>query len=157
MTKTKNKIKYDFKDTFTKKGKVNVDKISDELLKIKTITPENVVNFAKSNKESELFKCFEWNEQNAAYKWNIQEARHIINSIVIVEIDEEILDFQVRAFENVSIECEDITFNEYVNVIEALQDKEKKDKIFKQIKTQTQILLNKIDEYNSLLDFIYHK
>lgn len=46
------------------------------------ITPEIVVDESKSN-ESVLHPIFEWDTNKAAYNWNLQQARTLLNNIQI--------------------------------------------------------------------------
>lgn len=65
--------------------------VGEELEQIErnsTITPENVVEYAERHKDSELYKCFEWDDNEAANKWRLQQARLVICSISL-EIREE--------------------------------------------------------------------
>jgi len=56
----------------------------------KSVSPEEVLNKAR-NEKSELHKCFEWNDGIAAEKYRLQQARTIINLLVIkTERDDEI-------------------------------------------------------------------
>ncbi len=48
----------------------------------KSVSPEEVLNKAR-NEKSELHKCFEWNDGIAAEKYRLQQARMIINLLVI--------------------------------------------------------------------------
>lgn len=56
----------------------------------KSVSPEEVLNKAR-NEKSELHKCFEWNDGIAAEKYRLQQARMIINLLVVkTERDDEI-------------------------------------------------------------------
>ena len=52
------------------------------------ITAEEVVERAK-DPNSELHKCFEWDDKIAAEKYRLQQARVLICNLVFVEDDEE--------------------------------------------------------------------
>lgn len=47
------------------------------------VKPQQMVDFAKKNKDSELFKCFTWDNKKAADKWRLEEARQIHRNLVI--------------------------------------------------------------------------
>lgn len=53
-----------------------------------SISPEEVLEIAK-NKNSELHKCFEWDDSVAANKYRLQQARNVIQFIVKVPDKEE--------------------------------------------------------------------
>lgn len=75
--------------------------IGKELDKIKVRTPEAIVQAAK-DKKKELHKCFTWDESAAAHQWRLQEARQVVNSIIIVE-EREPETVEYRAYESVVI------------------------------------------------------
>lgn len=69
--------------------KADAQKVYEEIGD-KSVSPEEVLNKAR-NEKSELHKCFEWNDGIAAEKYRLQQARMIINLLVIkTERDDEI-------------------------------------------------------------------
>lgn len=60
--------------------KADAQKVADEIGN-KEITPEEVLEMAK-DENSELHKCFEWNNDIAAEKYRLQQARAIIINLV---------------------------------------------------------------------------
>lgn len=72
-----------------KKFKADPQKVWDELQNIgKEYTPQDVLDYAK-DPESELHKCFDWDDTIAAEKWRKQQARWVCNSLVVTVIEEE--------------------------------------------------------------------
>ena len=68
-------------------GKYHADptKCKDEIESIGSdVKPQQIVDYAK-NPATELHKCFTWDNNLAAEKWRLQEARQIVCSLVIVE------------------------------------------------------------------------
>ena len=68
-----------------------------------SITPEEVLEKARK-KRSELHKCFEWDDSVAAEKFRLQQARQIIQMLVITpksEDDEPVRVFQITSEKNV--------------------------------------------------------
>lgn len=62
---------------------VNARKVYDEIISIgDSATPEQIVDRAR-DENSELHKCFEWNDSIAAEKWRKQEAREIRHFLII--------------------------------------------------------------------------
>lgn len=55
----------------------------------KEVKPEEIVSYAKNNTESELHKCFTWDDTEAAEKWRIQEARFIVCNLKISYIKDD--------------------------------------------------------------------
>lgn len=81
-------------------GKYHADptKCKDEIESIGSdVKPQQIVDYAK-NPDTELHKCFTWDNNLAAEKWRLQEARQIVCSLVIVESgteDKEDVKFRV--------------------------------------------------------------
>lgn len=92
-----------------------------------TITPEHIVEYAQRHKDSELYKCFEWDDTEASKKWRLQQARLIICSIKL-EIKEEPKKVQ----------------RVYVNI----KDKDSEEKVFKNINE----VINNDEEYQQLIE-----
>ena len=68
--------------------KADADKVYNEITSIgSSATPEQIVAFAR-NEDTELHKCFTWDDREAAEKWRLQEARLIVCNLVFEEKDE---------------------------------------------------------------------
>ena len=67
-----------------------------EMEKAGTLTAQNLVD-ANRPETAPLHNEFEWNDTEAAEKWRVHQARHIINSIVVVT-EEAKKDSVVRCF-----------------------------------------------------------
>jgi len=52
-------------------------------------TPHEILEYARENEDSELHKCFEWDDTVAAEKWRVHTARLICCSLKVVVIREE--------------------------------------------------------------------
>lgn len=65
--------------------KASAEKCNNELKTLEEITPENTLNYARDNESSELHKCFTWEDDVAAEKWRLKEARQLIQFIVKVD------------------------------------------------------------------------
>lgn len=83
--------------------KANAQKVYEEIGE-RRVTPEEVLEQARNNVDSELHKCFEWDDSVAAEKFRLQQARQIIQLLVITpkyEDDEPIRAFQISSEKNV--------------------------------------------------------
>lgn len=80
--------------------KANAEKVANEIIEnwkikewdeIKHIPAEEFVEYARLNPESELHKCFTWDDTEAAEKWRVHEARQLDGSLKyrFVHQDEE--------------------------------------------------------------------
>ena len=99
--------------------KGDANKVGQELAFIEKdneLTSENVVEFAKKYKDSELHKCFEWNDAECGRKYRLIQANNIIQniSVVIAEDTQE----TTKAFVNVKTKEEKRVFKNIVSVIE---------------------------------------
>ena len=65
------------------------------------ITPRAVVDDAKQ-KSSPLHKLFTWDDAKAADYWRVEEARKVIQSIVLVKVDGAPVARETRAFVHIS-------------------------------------------------------
>lgn len=114
--------------------KGDANKVGEELSFIEKdgeLTNENVLEFARTYKDSELHKCFEWNDAVCGRKYRLIQASQIIQNIAIV-ISEEPQE-TTKAFVNVKTTEEKKVFKNIVSVIEndeeynQLKEKAKKD------------------------------
>ena len=74
----------------------NAQKVGEELEKIEkkdVVSSKNVLIYAKQNKNSELYKCFEWDDKIAGEKYRLSQASQVISSISVV-INEKPLEKQ---------------------------------------------------------------
>lgn len=75
--------------------KADAQKVADEIGE-GAVTPEDVLEKAK-DKNSELHKCFEWDDSIAAQKYRLQQARAIIVNLVYSPRTED--EHPVRCFQ----------------------------------------------------------
>lgn len=52
-----------------------------------SVKPQEIVNYAQANPDSELHKCFTWDDTVAANNWRKQQARLIVNHLVVTVED----------------------------------------------------------------------
>ena len=70
------KIPWIFKNADPSKVKAELDSLGD------IIEPSDIVEYA-SNPNTELHKCFEWDDTEAARKYRITQARSVIRNLVV--------------------------------------------------------------------------
>lgn len=77
----------------------NATKVANEIKSIgDDATPQQIVEYAK-DENTELHKCFTWDNDEAAEKWRKQEARMIVCSLRIVKVENDIeIPTPVRVF-----------------------------------------------------------
>lgn len=136
--------------------KGNPNKVGKELEGIekeRELTNVNVLEYAKENKNSELNKCFEWNNEKAGENFRLIQASKILQSISIVINDEpqEI----TKAFVNIKTKEETKVFKNIVSVLENdeeyIQLKQKAERDFISYRDK----YNKILKLKDLKDIIF--
>lgn len=108
----------------------DAQKVGEELEEVErqgTLEASHILEYAERHKDSELYKCFEWDDSEASRKYRLQQARNIICSISL-EIREE-----PRKTQRV-----------YVNI----KDKDTEEKTFKNINE----VINNDEEYQQLVE-----
>lgn len=61
-----------------------------ELIEVEgELTNKDVLDYAKHNEDSELYKCFEWNDDIASERWRLHQASTVLHSITIVAKEKE--------------------------------------------------------------------
>lgn len=136
-------------------GKYHADptKCKDEIESIGSdVKPQQIVDYAK-NPDTELHKCFTWDNNLAAEKWRLQEARQIVCSLVIVESNSDREnDTQIRVFHKTDNE------DGYKTLQFILQDKDEYKKLLERCEYDLRNLKKKyqsISEYQEIWDLIH--
>ena len=131
--------------------------VGEELEQIerdRTITPEHIVEYAERHKDSELYKCFEWDDKEASKKWRLQQARWILCSIS-VEIKEEPKKVQ-RVY--VSIKDKDTEERTFKSINEVLKNDEEYQQLIDKAKRDIESCKEKYEdllEKEDLKDIIF--
>lgn len=72
----------------TFKFKADAQKCADEIMEIceelESATPQQILEKARDS-NTELHKCFTWDNTEAAEKWRISEARTVVRNLKIIE------------------------------------------------------------------------
>ena len=69
--------------------RADAEGVYNDLQNIESKTPQNVVDYAAEHPESELHKCFTWDDTKAANEWRKQEARQVMRLLVYEDDKEE--------------------------------------------------------------------
>lgn len=76
----------------------DAQKVAEEILSIGAeASPRQIVEKA-SDRDTELHKCFTWDNKAAAEKWRLHEARHIVSCLVIHRDEEHSDKPEIRYF-----------------------------------------------------------
>lgn len=65
-------------------------------------TPQDILEYAREYEDSELHKCFDWDDSTAAEKWRIHTARQICCSlkVVVTQDKKEPISYRVIQHDN---------------------------------------------------------
>lgn len=78
--------------------KADAQKVADEISSIGlSVKPEEIVDKAR-DENTELHKCFEWDDTKAAEKYRIYQARQIVCHLIVKEVDDTVQKPEVRVF-----------------------------------------------------------
>lgn len=69
--------------------KADAEKVYSDLENIEEKTPQNVVDYAAEHPDSELYKCFTWDDTKAANEWRKAEARQVMRTLVYQDDEKE--------------------------------------------------------------------
>ena len=78
--------------------KADAEKVYSELETIRTKSPQSIVDYAEEHPDSELYKCFTWDDSKAANEWRKQEARQVVRLLVFAD-DETKQPTQIRVLQ----------------------------------------------------------
>lgn len=122
----------------------NAQKVGEELENIIEITNKNVLDYAKNNINSELYKCFEWDDAIAGEKYRLSQASRLISSISFV-IEEKPMKKQKVYY---SIKTEEKDLCKFKNIKDILENDEEYYALCNKAKQE---LENCKDKYNDLI------
>lgn len=94
----------------------NPNKVGAELETIEELTNYSVVDKAR-DKNTELHKCFEWDNSIAGEKYRLQQANHLLSSLSIT-VEENNEEKCVRKYVNVKTTEDKRVFKDIVKVVE---------------------------------------
>ncbi len=120
--------------------------IAKELSTIgEAITPDKIIIAAK-NKRSELHKCFEWDDTKAGYMYRKEQARNIVQSLIIIPEEVNPNYTFIRAYENVTIG----TDKAYVPIGKVLRDEDWRMEVFGEIGKTIENAIRKLESYEDI-------
>jgi hypothetical protein len=132
---------YKWGNSYRPKG--DAQKIGEWIDSLEEKTPEVIVQKAK-NKRCPAHHCFTWEDSEAAEKWRLQEARMLVNAIVVEE-ESENETVSRPAFESVIIGEQ----RQYVpTTIESLSDDEIWEQIADEAVMTIRTLQHKLNTYS---------
>ena len=125
----------------------NVQKVGEELEqleKVQEITNKNVLEYATNNSDSELHKCFEWDDKIAGEKYRLYQASILISSISFI-IEEEPIKKQKVYF---SIKTSEKEVSKFKNIKSILENDDEYTALCQKAKAELERCK---DNYNELI------
>ena len=122
----------------------NAQKVGEELEDIVDVSNKNVLDYAKNNINSELHKCFEWDDTIAGEKYRLVQATQLISSISFV-IQEEPIKKQKVYY---SIKTEEKGIRTFKNIKSILENDDEYKELCNKAKQEIENCKNK---YNDLI------
>lgn len=131
--------------------KADADKCSNEIMSLgEDVSPAQIVEYAK-NQDTELNKCFTWNDTEAANKYRIFEARQVVcNLIIRKENGEKQKPTPIRLFHK-------IENGHYKPLTLIVQNEDEYESLLRQCKEALESLKRKyssLSEYQEIWDLI---
>jgi hypothetical protein len=145
-------LKYEWKQGIGVFTKYDAQKVGEELESIPVLKPERVVEYAERHKDSELYKCLEWDDTKAAKSWRKQQAADILRLIIVVETVEEgskTRKIKIRAFENA---VDEEKGSIYLPTRDAMKDPEYRGYIIEKIRRGICELSEKGKNYEAIIN-----
>lgn len=134
--------------------KADANKIGAEIETIETKTPQAIVDYARSN-ETELHKCFEWDDSVAAETYRREQANTLLNNLVyVVREDVNSVPKEVKAFVNTK-KKEEYKPIEYV-LRSPTEYQKLKDKAMRELMS-TRNKYSEVTEYQDIYELIDEK
>ena len=137
--------------------KAKPEKVGKELEDIEILgelNSKSVLQYAKENVDSELHKCFEWDDEIAGKKYRLMQANQILCSISI-EIKEEPLKRQ-RVYVNVKSSTTNV--KQFKNINEVLKNDDEYRQLIEKAKQELQSYKEKYETLvnkNDLKEIIF--
>lgn len=116
--------------------------------KVGELTPRAVVDDAASPR-SPLHPCFDWDDDSAADKYRLWQARKLMGSIVVAEFADAPVARETRAFVHVSAEV-----NEYVPIEVAMTDEGMREEILAKARREIRLWKTRYAAYAEFADIV---
>lgn len=123
--------------------KADADKVYAEICTLDEITPKAILEKAK-NKKSELHKCITWDKDEAALKWQLREARQVIQLLVVSPREEEAQPIRIFQISSATNEYKENTF--------FLQNQDEYENLLKRAKAELIAIKNRYQTLSELED-----
>lgn len=135
-----------------------VELVGPEILELSggdEIEPSDIWKWAKTHKNSELYKHFNWNDKSAAALYRNQQARMIMNSIEVVFTHEGESE-AYKAFHSVTITREDgKPARRYISMMDVVKSESLASQVVANAKAELDGWRRRYKKYRALLEPVY--
>ena len=107
--------------------RADAEKVYTEIESIAVKTPQALVDYAEANPDSELYKCFTWDDAKAANEYRKSQARQVLRLLVFTEPETD-EPTKIRVLQKAS--------EEYVPVRKLIHDKDEYRELLKRAKLE---------------------
>ena len=111
------------------------------------VRPQQMVDYAKSHKNSELHKCFTWDNNSAADKYRLYEARQIQRNLIITKLPTP--ESQVQQPRTIRLMMRTETTGGYKSIINIMRNEDERGKLLIMAKNELHAFERK---YSTLAD-----
>lgn len=126
----------------------DANKVGAELEQLREITNVSVLEKAK-DKNTELHKCFEWNNDIAGEKYRLVQANQIIGSISIVINEDTEQEKAIKKYVKIKVNEDKSVFK---SIVEVVENDEEYQQVIKKAETEFISYKNKYEELLDLKD-----
>ena len=116
----------------------------------KKIVPERVVEVAQ-NETSRLHKYFNWDDEDAAHQYRLEQARHLIRSITVEYIVEKENKETIRAFYNVA---DEENKHAYVSLESVMSNADYRQQVIEKALREAEGWANRYRQYEELEEIV---
>lgn len=137
-------MKYTWNNTGFSADANKIGRELEQINDISELTNKEVLEYAEKHRDSELAKCFDWDDKSASRKWRLTQATQVLCNIAIVIKDEPIEKTRVY----VSTRKKDDEKRTFKKLVDVLDDDEEYKALVEKAKTE---LNNCQDKYRNIV------
>jgi len=134
--------------------RANAEMVASELNGLTDKTPGAVLQKAEDD-QTELHKCFTWEDAKAAHLYRLEEARRVVRSVIEINEAPDREPIEHRAFEYITIQPEEESEKPrrvFVSTTEALSNKDTRKEVFGRFRSAIAELSSEMKVYRYLAE-----
>lgn len=134
---------------------VSAEKVALHLQKLEKkngeVTKQAFVDSARSER-SPMHKLFNWNDEEAAEKYRLYQARNIINSLVVTVIENDEETISTKVFVNPG--SSEHTKGSYINIRKAMNSEDTRNQVLEDARREARWFMDKYKNLQEVADVI---